>query len=81
VHTTMSSHWLRWGVVKFLSKLALNQDPPDLCLLSSWDYRLEPLCLPRVANLNRENQRRKVELFFISSETLRNMTVRSSVEP
>jgi hypothetical protein len=23
--------------------LALNRDPPDLCLLSSWDYRSEPL--------------------------------------
>jgi hypothetical protein len=21
----------------------LNRDPPDLCLLSSWDYRHEPL--------------------------------------
>jgi hypothetical protein len=25
--------------------LALNPDPPDLCLLSSWDYRREPLTL------------------------------------
>jgi hypothetical protein len=23
--------------------LALNYDPPDLCLLSSWDYRREPV--------------------------------------
>jgi hypothetical protein len=23
----------------------LNRDPPDLCLLSSWDYRREPLVL------------------------------------
>jgi hypothetical protein len=22
--------------------LASNQDPPDLCLLRSWDYRCEP---------------------------------------
>jgi hypothetical protein len=22
--------------------LASNHDPPDLCLLSSWDYRYEP---------------------------------------
>jgi hypothetical protein len=26
-----------------LPGLALNRDPPDLCLLSSWDYRREPL--------------------------------------
>jgi hypothetical protein len=28
----------------YFPRLALNRDPPDLCLLSSWDYRLEPLC-------------------------------------
>jgi hypothetical protein len=25
-----------------LPGLALNHEPPDLCLLRSWDYRLEP---------------------------------------
>jgi hypothetical protein len=25
-----------------LPRLALNCDPPDLCLPSSWDYRFEP---------------------------------------
>jgi hypothetical protein len=25
-----------------LPRLDLNLDPPDLCLLSSWDYRHEP---------------------------------------
>jgi hypothetical protein len=28
--------------VNYLPWLALNCDPPDLCLLSSWDYRCEP---------------------------------------
>jgi hypothetical protein len=28
--------------VNYLSGLALNLDPPDLCLLSSWDYRRGP---------------------------------------
>jgi hypothetical protein len=31
-------HWLRCSV-----GLALNLDPPNLHLLSSWDYRHEPL--------------------------------------
>jgi hypothetical protein len=26
----------------YLPRVALNRDPPDLCLLSSWDYRHEP---------------------------------------
>jgi hypothetical protein len=26
----------------YLPGLTLNQDPPDLCLLGSWDYRYEP---------------------------------------
>jgi hypothetical protein len=26
---------LRWGLVNYLPGLALNRDPPDLCLLSS----------------------------------------------
>jgi hypothetical protein len=29
--------------VNYLPRLALNDDPPDLCLLSSWDYRRELL--------------------------------------
>jgi hypothetical protein len=29
--------------MNYLPKVALNHDPPDLCLLSSWDYRREPL--------------------------------------
>jgi hypothetical protein len=26
----------------YLPRLASNLDPPDLCLLSNWDYRREP---------------------------------------
>jgi hypothetical protein len=26
----------------YLPRLALNCNPPDLCLLSSWDYKCEP---------------------------------------
>jgi hypothetical protein len=31
----------RLGLANYLSRLASNCDPPDLCLLSSWDYRCE----------------------------------------
>jgi hypothetical protein len=29
--------------MNYLPELASNHDPPDLCLLSSWDYGREPL--------------------------------------
>jgi hypothetical protein len=32
---------LRDDLAKFLLRLALNYDPPDLHLLRSWDYRCE----------------------------------------
>jgi hypothetical protein len=31
------------GAHELFAGLALNHDPPDLCLLSSWDYRHKPL--------------------------------------
>jgi hypothetical protein len=37
--------------MSYLPRLALNLDPPDLCLLSSWDYRCEPLA-PSLALLS-----------------------------
>jgi hypothetical protein len=30
------------GSLELFPRLALNRDPPDLCLLSTWDYRCEP---------------------------------------
>jgi hypothetical protein len=33
------NYWLRWGFTNFLPNLTWNCDPPDLCLLSNWDYR------------------------------------------
>jgi hypothetical protein len=32
----------RWSLSNYSAELTLNLDPPDLCLLSSWDYRHEP---------------------------------------
>jgi hypothetical protein len=32
------------GLTNFLPRLALNHDPPDLCLLISWDYRCGLQC-------------------------------------
>jgi hypothetical protein len=35
-----------------LPRLPLNLDPPDLCLLSSWDYRRKPLAGTRLKEKN-----------------------------
>jgi hypothetical protein len=35
----------RDGLTNYLARLDLNHDPPNLCLLSSQDYRREPLVL------------------------------------
>jgi hypothetical protein len=40
----------RQGLVSHLSRQASNPDPPDLCLLSSWDYRPKPLGSGSTAN-------------------------------
>jgi hypothetical protein len=32
------------GSCELFAQLALNHDPPDLCLLSSWDYRYAQSC-------------------------------------
>jgi hypothetical protein len=32
---------LRWYLSIILPRLNLTLDPPDLCLLNSWDYRCE----------------------------------------
>jgi hypothetical protein len=37
----LSFFWLRWGLANFLPRLAWNHSPPELCLLSIWDYRCE----------------------------------------
>jgi hypothetical protein len=34
--------WAQISLTYFLPRLASNHDPPDLYLLSSWDYRCEP---------------------------------------
>jgi hypothetical protein len=38
------SYLLRSGLASFLPKLVLNHNPPNLCPLSSRDYRSEPQC-------------------------------------
>jgi hypothetical protein len=34
---------LRWSFANFFPGLALNHSPPNLCLLSSWNNKHEPL--------------------------------------
>jgi hypothetical protein len=55
MHTTVPSHWLKWGLTNFLLRLASNHNPLDLCLPSSQDYKYEPLHLVRYFNNQIEN--------------------------
>jgi hypothetical protein len=47
------AYWLRWRF--YLPRLALNGNRPNLCLLSSWNYRYEPWWLPKHKSLKVEN--------------------------
>jgi hypothetical protein len=38
----LPAYFLKWGLVNFFPCLALDQDPPHLCLPCNWDYRCEP---------------------------------------
>jgi hypothetical protein len=46
--TSFPAWWLRKSLINFLPGLDSNHDPPDLLLLTSWDYRHEtlPLAFP-----------------------------------
>jgi hypothetical protein len=48
------------GVTNFLPGMALNCNPPDLCLLSSWGYRHKPLCLAGNSVLNKACPQKKL---------------------
>jgi hypothetical protein len=42
-----------WGGISLtFCQAGLHQDPPDLCLPYSWDYRYAPLCLVMSASLS-----------------------------
>jgi hypothetical protein len=43
-HTFFFFFLLRWGLINFLSGLAWNHNPQNLCLQSVWDYRSESTC-------------------------------------
>jgi hypothetical protein len=42
LHYTQFVAWDK--VLLTFARLALNRSPPDLCLISSWDYKHELLC-------------------------------------
>jgi hypothetical protein len=44
--------------MNYLTRLALNHDPLDLCLLS-WDYRQEPLA-PGTPSFKKQQQQQKI---------------------
>jgi hypothetical protein len=53
--------------------LAYNHNPPDLCLLSGWNYKCKPSSLREIPFLNDLNMVAKVtyvDQFFISNEKL-----------
>jgi hypothetical protein len=43
------------GSRELFPRLTLNHDPPDLCLLSGWDYRREPLAPACIRDLKMED--------------------------
>jgi hypothetical protein len=46
-HALLFAGWDR-VLQTFWCGLTLNHDPPILCLLKSWVYRFEPLCLSQI---------------------------------
>jgi hypothetical protein len=55
----MTGTYPQWdgGLANFLLRLALNLDPPNLCLLRNWDYRHELLYLPQICSWFKQNKK------------------------
>jgi hypothetical protein len=72
-------HLLRWALIAFFPGLALNKDSPNLCHLSRWNYRHEPLHPTIILDFLSVRKKKKNDSIVFKQGTIRGEFITTTV--